>query len=199
MKRTKKILCLLLACAAVFSSTLTALAQIENIDGKDHAYVSSFGRLSYEGKPKTAFKNLNDALNGLSGGGKVIVQGNYTIDSLLQKGDLEIVGTGTKATGNKLSFPSGKIELTGALSLSNLCIDMPENGTVVTNGNDFKAFDGFDSWSVEKYAASSANTITYPAPISVTAGNFEKSSVIELLSGKYKTISAGSGNGRIQR
>ena len=197
MKRTKKILCLLLACAAVFSSTLTALAQIENIDGKDHAYVSSFGRLSYGGKPKTAFKNLNDALNGLSGGGKVIVQGNYTVDSLLQKGDLEIVGTGTKATGNKLSFPSGKIELTGALSLSNLCIDMPENGTVVTNGNDFKAFDGFDSWSVEKYAASSANTITYPAPISVTAGNFEKSSVIELLSGKYKTISAGSGNGSL--
>ncbi len=195
MERIKKLLCLALACTAILSGSLTATAQVEKIDGEDIAFVSSFGRVSYDGKARTAFKSLSDALGGLSGGGKIIVQGNSSLETLTQKGDLEIIGTGTKASGNRLTFTSGKIALSHDLSLSNLCIEMPEDGVIVTNGNNFVTSDGFDSYSKEIYSSTSANTIIYPAPVSVSAGSFSGDSEINLLSGKYKTISAGTGSG----
>ena len=197
MKKIKKFVCFALACTAILSGSIIVGAQVEKIDGVDVAFVSSFGRVSYGGKPHTAFKNFKEALDALTDGGRIVLQGNSTLETLTFASDLEIVGIGTKASGNRLSFTSDKISLAHDLSLSNVCVEMPENGVIVTNGNDLVTDGGFDSYSKEIYSANSANTIIYPAPISVAAGSFSDDSEIRLLSGKYKTVSAGSGNGSL--
>ena len=198
MKKIVKLLAFTLAFTALFVFTSTVHAQVENIDGVDVACVSSFGRVSYEGKARTAFKTLDDAMKALTYGGRIVLQGNSAIDGFSTVKDTEIVGIGTKATGNKITINTKTAALTSNLTLANVTIVMPENGFIVTNGNDFCTTDSFDSYWTEQYNANGANTITYAAPISVSAGNFAKNSEISLLSGKYNTIGAGNGSGTLR-
>ncbi len=198
MKNTKRALSALLAalmCTSVTAYTATAV-EVSNINGVPTAFVSSFGKLTYNAKAQKAYKTMAEGLEALGNdGGKIVLQGNYTLDDFIEtpgRAPLEIIGLGTRASGNTITVKSGLMSLGGNFTASNIVIDMPASGYIVTNGYNFKAFGGFDSYFKTTYNAGSADTITYPNPISVTAGSFSSDNKIELLSGCYKTVSVGS-------
>lgn len=192
MNKKIKLISIFLALAVSLPSfALSAnAADVEEINGVPTAFVSGFGRVSYEGKARQAFKNFNEAVSALGEkGGKIVLQGNAETEGF-GGGNLTIEGVGSKSTGNVVSVNSADIKLSSDTTLSNIVLKTPENATIFVGSNTFTVNDGFDSYYTEKYVASGDNVISYPAPVSVSSGSFEGESQINLYSGYFKNVSA---------
>ncbi len=193
---------LLVFCAIPFSAS-AAEAEILEINGERLALVTSFGKMNYEGKSRTAFKSLVDAVNALGPeGGKIIFSGNADMTNFKDiegRKHLTIEGVGTKATGNVLDFTgAGDVELCGDLTLSFLNLRMAKDAFLFTNGFKLETVNEFDTYNESRYtSATKITTITYPDPPSVAPG---KSSVgtacVSLNTGTYTYLVAGSANGK---
>lgn len=184
--------------AAGFSASVGAAAEVQVIDGVATAFVSSFGKMSYGGAARQTYKTVDEAISALEshGGreGKIIIQGNAGMSGFgenLRDYSLTLEGVGAKASGNTVKVSEQTISLPCDVVFSNICLQMPENGAVVTNGNSFSAINGFDSYHTERYISSGNTEINYPSPISVIIGQSESADDGEvcLKSGKYKDIS----------
>lgn len=209
MRRKEKALSFLLTSALLLSSTAISInaqgAEADVIDGIPTVFVTAFGRMSYDGQSRQAFKTLDEGLSALGEeGGKIVLQGNGTLGNTYTSGTYEnlcIEGIGSKASGNCVTVNDSELMLTGNLELYNICLNMLENGVIITNGHKFTAGDGFDSYFKETYVSGGENVVSYPSPVSVAAGDFTEGAEIELYSGTYKNISAGyngaSGSGDV--
>ncbi len=193
----------LVVCAIPFTAS-AAGATVQEINGERTVFVSSFGKMTYNGKSHTSFKNFNDAFAALGKeGGKIIFTGKITLEGFQDiegRKPITIEGIGTKVSGNLLDFSTdttGEINLKGDLKLSFLTLRTAANTYVLTNGFAFDTINEFNTYSVEHYGVTGADKYTYPDPPSVAPGAFSgKTSSIGLNAGVYNTIAAGSVNGK---
>ncbi|MBR5528179.1 MAG: S-layer homology domain-containing protein [Clostridia bacterium] len=173
-------------------SASTAATEVTELDGVRTAFVSSFGKLAYNGKSHTAFKTFYEGFESLGkDGGKLVVQGSSTLDAfndVQDRAPVEITGMGSVATGNNIKISAEMLSLGGDLTASNITLEMPKSGCIVTNGNNLKLWDRFDSFSKTTYVAGADDIVTHPAPISVTTGTFNDNNSVILQSGHYKDI-----------
>lgn len=192
MRFTSALLALLLTVPnlSMYADAVT----VEDIDGVPTVFVSGFGRISYEGKPRQSYKSISEALSALGEkGGKLVLQGNGELTSLDGIGNIEIAGIGVKSTGNIITVKDTVIDLKNDLTLSTVAIKTDKDMLINVGANTFTAGENFDSYYTEKYNANGANAIEYPNPVSVSAGSFEGESVIDLYSGHFASISAVTG------
>lgn len=192
MRFTSALLALLLTVPnlSMYADAVT----VEDIDGVPTVFVSGFGRISYEGKPRQSYKSISEALSALGEkGGKLVLQGNGELTSLDGIGNIEIAGIGVKSTGNIITVKDAVIDLKNDLTLSTVAIKTDKDMLINVGANTFTAGENFDSYYTEKYNANGANAIEYPNPVSVSAGSFEGESVIDLYSGHFGSISAVTG------
>ena len=179
MRFTSALLALLLTVPTLlmYADAVT----VEDIDGVPTVFVSGFGRISYEGKPRQSYKSISEALSALGEkGGKLVLQGNGELTSLDGIGNIEIAGIGVKSTGNIITVKDTVIDLKNDLTLSTVAIKTDKDMLINVGANTFTAGENFDSYYTEKYNANGANAIEYPNPVSVSAGSFEGESVIDL-------------------
>ncbi|MBR5527964.1 MAG: S-layer homology domain-containing protein [Clostridia bacterium] len=207
MKKTR-ILSVLLAltlvlCMIPFTVSAAAPTVIE-LDGQRTVFVSSFGKMTYNAKTYTSFKNFNDALSALGkDGGKIVFTGNIAITSfndIKGREPITIEGIGTKISGNRLDFSyleGGNVELQGDLNLCFLTLRLAKDAYLFTNGHSVETLDDFDTYNQEHYGVSGADKYTYPDPPSVAPGTVtESGGAIFLNAGVYTTLAAGSVNGK---
>lgn len=207
---TKRFLAVLLAiviATCIFPFTASAAdPEILNIDGERIALVSSFGKMTYEGKSYVTYRNFNDALNALGKeGGKIIFAGTAQLgafEDIEGRGDITVQGIGTKSQGNLLDFtgteeaPVSEVNLKGNIILDFVNIRMDEGAFLLTNGYSFETYNDFDTYHTEKYVAGSSNIIEYPNPPSIAPGQTDGTlGTVVLSSGTYTTVAAGSVNG----
>ncbi len=195
-KQTARLLALCLAAQSALLPVHAADAQVENIDGVSTVFVSSFGRMSYEGKNYTAFKDFNEAFTALGGdGGKIVFAATAPLSEFKDtagRGSLTLLGTGKKPSGNTLDFTGREtVEFAGHLYLDMLNIKADEGAMLLTNGYDFVAYSNFDTNFSEKYSPQ-GNTITYPAPLSIAPGSGAGVGSISLAAGVYDRVVAGA-------
>ncbi len=207
---TKRILAVILASVMLFCmipfSASAASAEVLEIDGERTAFVSAFGRISYNGKSYTSFKNFNDAFAALGkAGGKIVFTGTMQLGDFKDvdgRGPVTIEGIGTIPTGNLLAFtgsadaPVTEVNLKGDLNLVFCTIRMNNGAYLYTNGHNFVTSGGFDTYSSVKYVADGDDIITYVDPPSVAPGSADADGVIEISKGTFETLAAGSVNGK---
>lgn len=210
MKKTKLFSLFLAAVLFICSVPFTAQAEdaaVLTIDGERIALVSSFGKMTYNGKSYTTFKNFNDAFSALGQeGGNIVFTGNIKLNDF---NDIEgrkpvtITGIGTKSQGNLLDFtgteeaPVSEVNLKGDLYLDFLNIRLDEGAYLFTNGYTLETVNEFDTYHTESYVAGGPNIINYPNPPSIAPGEIsEGNGIIYLNAGTYTTLSAGSVNGK---
>ena len=206
----KKLLAALLASAtAVCAIPFTASAAdptVMEIDGIRTAFVSSFGRISYNGKTYTSYKTFEEALAALgSEGGDLVFNGTLKIGELKDPGNRGVItlkGMGTKSQGNLLDFtgteeaPVKEVNLKGDLYMDFVNIRLDEGAYFLTNGHEINTYNEFDTYHTETYVADGANIIKYPAPPSVAVGSADNiSNIVTLDSGVYATVAAGTIDG----
>ncbi len=195
-KRTARFLTLCLLAQSLILPVHAADAQVENIDGVPTVFVSGFGRMSYEGKNYTAFKNFNEALAALGkGGGKVVFTAEAPLSDFSDtqgRGALTLVGIGKKPSGNTLDFAGrDTVEFSGDLYLDMLNIKADKGAVLLTNGYDFVTYENFDTSCYEKYSPE-GNTTIYAAPLSVAPGKGAGKGSITLGNGVYDRVTAGA-------
>ena len=110
MNKTKKALASFLAGMTLFSSIpLTAAAAepaVEELNGVPTVYLSSFGKISYDGNNHVAFRKLNDAVAALGkNGGRIVFTGTLPMSEFvdiegLVKGASQGAGLGNKFLGH---------------------------------------------------------------------------------------------------
>ena len=209
--KAKKLLAALLSaatavCAIPFTASAAAAATVQEIDGVRIAFVSSFGRISYNGKSYTSYKTFNEALAALgTEGGSVVFNGTLKIGDFKDTAGRKVLtatGMGTKSQSNVLDFtgteeaPVKEVNLKGDLYLDFVNIRLEEGAYLLTNGYEVNTYNEFDTYHTETYVANGANTIQYPNPPSVAIGSADNhSGVVTLDSGVYTTIVAGTIDG----
>ncbi len=209
--RTKRIFAVFLAlmmviCTIPFSAFGADNATVLEIGGKRVALVSGFGKMNYEGKSYSTFRNFNDAVTALgTQGGTIVFTGTAKLadfQDLAGRGGLIIEGIGTKSSGNLLDFtgtteaPVTEVNLAGNILLDFVNIRMDEGAYLLTNGYNFTTDNEFDTYHVEIYNANGSNPIEYRNPPSVAVGKSEgQLGLISIESGTFSNIASGAANG----
>ena len=197
MKKTKRILSAVCAAMLAFSATAistgAATAEAVEIDGVKTAFVSTFGKMSYAGKSRTCFRTLDEALEAISGGGKIVFTGTSTIttDTYGTGGPLTIEGVGTKVTGNAIVSNQPVINAANDLTFSNVSFKFPEGGGFIMNGHDFITEGEVDTYHTVTYPSNAKN---YAPLISIVSGDAKEDYSYTLTSGTYATVALASGN-----
>ena len=193
-------------CAVPFTAHAAAAAAVQEIDSVRTAFVSSFGRISYNGKTYTSYKTFDEALAALgTEGGNIVFNGTLNIgdfQDIAGRKLLTLTGMGTKSQSNLLSFsgteeaPVKEVNLKGDLYMDFVNIRLDEGAYLLTNGFEVNTYNEFDTYHSERYVADAANVITYPNPPSVAVGSADNhSGIVTLDSGTYATIAAGTIDG----
>ena len=188
-------------CLLAQSAVLTATAadpKVETVNGTPTVFVSSFGRMSYDGQTYTAYKDFNTALGALGkDGGRIVFTADAPLSDFVDtegRGSLTLLGVGKKPSGNTLDFTGREtVEFKGDLYMDMLNIKADPNAVLLTGGYDFSAMSSFDTSFRETYAVT-GNTITYPAPLSVAPGNGSGNGSISIDGGVFLRVSAGAYN-----
>ena len=205
MKKTRLIslaLSIVLVLCMVPFTAFAADPAVTIIDGERTVFVSSFGRMNYDGKPQACFKSFSDAFDALGKeGGTIIFSGTATFtefNDIEGRAPVRILGTGNKNTGNILDFSGmGDVELKGDIILNFLVIKMAPGAFLFTNGHSFRTENGFDTYNKEVYVRNGTNYLDYPDPPSVAPGSTVTGTAgVELNAGVYTTLAAGSANGK---
>ncbi len=197
MKRFKRILAALSASALAFSAMAVnsgaAAAEAVDVDGVMTSFVTNFGKLSYAGKSRVAFKTLDEGIAALPNGGKVVFTGTSSVsaDTLGVGGPLTIEGVGTKVTGNVIVSDKPVISAENDLTFSNVSFKFPENSGFVMNGNDFTTIGEVDTFHTISYPSGDKN---YSPLISVISGDATEDYAFNITSGTYATVALASGN-----
>ncbi len=197
----KKILSFILMLSLILSlvpfAASAADAQVNVIGDERIAFVSGFGRMSYEGKNYVSFKTVEEAVNALGkDGGKIILTGTHKLPEFKDipgRQPIRFEGIGAVPRSNVLDF-SGMSEVVfeGDVIFANLFIRLSEGAYVITNGHMLDTASGFDT-----YNTSQSSVVTYVDPPSVAPGTVEgNADVINLSAGRYTTLAAGSVGGK---
>lgn len=209
--KTKRILCILLAILTLVPTlsihTFAADPEIVQINGKNTAFVSAFGKSTYEEKAYTAFKTFDDAVKGLgTAGGQILFAGNLLLSpfaDMADRGPLTIKGTGSNALSNQLNFedpknPVTEINFTGDTTLEFLRLRTHWGAFIYTNGHLFSTGECFDTHADKKYVNESGNNYQeYLNTPSVAVGQTTSDAeTVAIGSGTFNIISAGAVNGK---
>ena len=203
--KAKKLLAAVLSAATVLCAVPitahAAEATVQELDGTRTAFVSAFGRISYNGKTYTSYKTFDEALKALgTEGGTVVFNGTLQLGSFVdlagRKG-ITFAGMGTKSQSNLLDFSgAAEVNLAGNMNLDFVNIRLDEGAYLLTNGFDVNTYNYFDTYHTEKYVANGTNIISYPAPPSIAVGSAEnRSGVVTLTAGTYTTVAVGTVDG----
>lgn len=209
--KTKRLFCILLAVVTMVSAVsipvFAADPEIVQLDGKNTAFVSSFGRTTYEGKPYVAFKTFDEAAKKLGQtGGRIVFAGNLKLSPFADiegRGPITVTGTGTKTNTNYFNFEGSKepvteINLLGDTTLEFLRLRTNEGAFVYTNGHIFATGEDFDTYAVNKYVKETGeNYPDYVNTPSIAVGNTNGDAKgVGLGAGTYNIIAAGAVNGK---
>ncbi len=210
--RKTKLLSVLLAVLMVLSVipfTVVSASEVIEIDGERVAFVSSFGKMSYEGKSYQTYKTFMEAFNALGKeGGKIIFTGKIALPDFKDipgRAPITIEGIGTKATGNLLDFsgtaeaPVTELNLEGDLILNFLNMRLAKDAYLFTNGHAFETINGFDTYNVTKRETIDGtvhNVVYYEDPMSIAPGTITDDAIIYLNAGTYNILAGGAVNGK---
>ncbi len=193
----KQFLSLVSAMAIGLSLTglpaIAADAKPVEIDGVMTSFVSSFGKISYQGS-RAAYKTMDEGLASLaSTGGKIVFAGNTTFsgDTLGSGKSLAFQGTGTKVTGNVLKTEQTALTAASDLSFDNLSYQVPEGAVLTMNGHSYTASDAVSAFYTSNY---STGKDTYSPSLSIYSGNAAQPYAFNIGSGNYATVALASGN-----
>lgn len=170
----------------------------ETIDGTATVFVSSFGRMSYEGAVHTSYRSLEDGIAALgTDGGKVIFSGDFTHsgDSFGSGGALFFEGVGSTVTASIIRFAAPEISVQSDLQLQNLTINFPEAGKgLVMNGHNLVISDRFDTSYVVSDHTTGAHR--YAPLVSVASGDVSQTQgyTFDIASGNLGAVLLASGN-----
>lgn len=187
---------LALSLALAAGNTLpivAAEAKAESIDGMSTAFVSSFGRMSYEGKAYTAFKSYDDGIAALPDGGRLIFSGNinHSSDTLGAGEGLHFRGFGQKSTASTIVFEQETITATSDLHFSNLTFRFAENAKLVMNGHDYTADADTDAYfTIPDYTT---GTRSYTPYVNLYSGDADEPYRFVIEGGHYGVIASSSG------
>ncbi len=196
---------IIVMCAIPFTAYAES-AEILEIDGERIALLSSFGKMTYDGKSRTTFRTFNEAFDALGKeGGTIVFTGTAKVGDFKDiegRGDITIKGIGTKSSGNVLDFtgtaeaPVLEINLKGNLLLDFLNIKTDAGAFIFTNGFELETVNEFDTYHKEIYNPDGNNTMDYQNPPSIAPGQAsgDVGSVV-LDAGTYATLTAGAVNG----
>ena len=192
IKRTGALLTGILLSVGALAPVSSASAEAVEIDGVTTSFYSSFGRISYGGKPYTAFKSFDEAYAALPDGGMLVFNGSAAFaDAAIGKGkSLSLKGIGSTATASTVTVASETLKLESDLSLSDLSFSLPENNRIVLNGHNFTA-DNFDAfYTIPDYQTGDKKYTPYP---NLYGGDAQEAYSITVNGGHYGTIAASSG------
>ena len=208
--RTRKIIAALLAllmvvCLVPFTA-FAADVEVVELNGERIAFVSSFGKMNYEGKSYKTFRTFNDAVVALGAqGGTIVFTGTAKLADfadLAGRDEISVVGIGTKSSGNLLDFtgtaeaPVSEVSLAGDIFLDFVNLRMDAGAYLLTNGYNFTTDNEFDTYHVEIYNAAGANPIEYRNPPSIAVGKSEGHlGLISIDAGTFSNIASGAVNG----
>ena len=205
--RKTRILSLILALLFVLSSVpftaFAASANVAEIDGQRFAFISSFGKMGFNGKSYTASKSFGEALKALGAeGGRMIFSGKISVNSFKDtegRAPVYIQATGNNPIENILDFAAGGTStpaLGGDLILNDLYVRMPEGGYIFANGHTFHAASGVDSYFESKFLRGTTTNARYVHPVSVASGEATSKSTIILEDGNFGNIVSGAVKGK---
>lgn len=195
--KNKKILAILL-CITMLLGTLSAPVfsaepETVEIDGVTHSFVSSFGKLIYDGSARTTFKTLKEGIAPIiTSGGKLIVSGSHSFSTnKIGAGEaLSVEGIGSSETGNCFSFSEAALSAASDLELANITYKAPEGTVLSMNGHDLTTKNSFDAFYTVDYKT---NIRTYYPKISVVSGDASEEYSYQLGAGSFKTVALASG------
>lgn len=200
MKNTKMMSFLLAILIFVCSLPLSVMAaDVVELEGERTAFVSTFGKLIYNGKSYASFRKFDEALNALGKeGGRIVVSGNFNVGEFKDvkgRAPVTIVGVGSNAMGNLIDFSGNpEIVLEGNLGFGNVNIKTDEGAYILTNGYALTTFNNFDTYHTIKYVETGDHITTYHNPPSVAPGSASDGATFALTDGNYSVITAGSVN-----
>lgn len=205
----------LFAAALAFATTLgtiplsasaAATAEVIEFDGVPTAFVSSFGKISYEGSSYKTYKTFDEAVKALGkDGGNIVFTGTLNLGEYKDtagRGKITVIGIGTKSQGNLVDFsgteeaPVKEVELGGDLYMDFVNLRLDAGAYLLTSGYEFNTYNEFDTYHTERYVKDAANIIEYPNPPSIALGTADgRSGSVVLDGGIYTTVAAGTIDG----
>lgn len=195
------LLCAILLTAVVpTTGAMAAAPSVETIGGERTAFLSSFGKLSYMGEARAAFKTLDEAIAALGKeGGRIVFTGKIDMSSYVDapgRGSITFEGIGAKVTGNTLDFGEAAcVNWQGNTYINNVLISTAADVPIYTNGFEFSTIGGMECKYTETFVESGSNTIVYDSPfIFATGANSSGAelSAVSLSSGHYKAVVGGA-------
>ena len=199
-KLVSLLLCAVLFAALIPAANVSAAASVQNIGGIRTAFLSSFGKLSYEGTAQAAFRTLEEAVAALgSEGGRIVFAGTLDMKAVTDipgRAPLTFEGVGDKLSGNKLDFGDlPEIVLNGDTFVNNLLISTAENVPIYTNGYEFASLGDIECKYNESFVQNGSNIITYLSPfVFATGANNSGAALpaVTLSSGHFKAVAGGA-------
>jgi hypothetical protein len=200
MNRTKllSLLLALILCVGIMPAHVFAAdPAVEDVDGIRTAFVSTFGKLAFDGQSHVSFKSFEDARSALGkDGGRIIFNVKTSFSEFTDidgRAPLSFVGAGKNAISSLLDFSAlTEVNLSGDLVIENAAIRLAKNAFLYTNGNTFRTGEGFDTYLTEKFVSTSVTEKTYIDPPSVAVGSGENKGMIFIGSGAFTEVSAGA-------
>ena len=175
-------------------------AEVEELGGVPTVYLSSFGRLSYDGSNHTAFRKLGDAVTALGeNGGNIVFTGTVEMSDLFvadRRAPLTFIGAAAKVSSSVLHFDhDGSVELNGDTYFRNCAVQTEPEVPIHTNGYVFSLSDKATAYSTVTFVQGGDNIVTYPAPFILSTGKTPSDGVcgkITYASGMGKLLTGGS-------
>ena len=202
MNKAKKISAVVLSgmllASAMPYSARAAGAEVEDLNGIPTVYLSSFGRLSYNGANHTAFRDLSDAVAALGeAGGQIVFTGTVDMAKFsdsVGRAPLTFIGSGSKATASMLVYDENftAVELNGDTHFQNCVIKTAENVPIHTNGYNVSLSEKANSASTETFVQGGDNIITYTAPFIFSNGKANGVGKLSYGSGVGKAVIGGA-------
>ena len=200
MNKTKKALASFLAGMTLLSSLPLAAAAaepaVEESNGVPTVYLSSFGKISYDGNNHVAFRKLNDAVAALGkNGGRIVFTGTLPMSEFVDiegRAPLTFIGSAAKASASVLNFDGEEsvIELHGDFYFENCSLQTKENVSFRTKGNTLSLSNKATAYAKVDFIEAGKTETTYPAPFIISTGSARAD-------GTCGTIAFGSGVGRL--
>lgn len=166
---------------------------IYDVDGLKAAFVSSFGKLVYDGA-REAFKTFEEARASLTdGSGMIVFTGKHTFEGEnIGGGEKFVLMSNTeKTSGNIIVFSSKNLSAQSDIKLSNMFYQVKKGATLVMNGHDLELTDEIDAFYT---AEMGTNKRIYSDLLSISSGDASEEYGFIIEKGHYDTVSLASGN-----
>lgn len=180
------------------SGVFAAGPSVTIVEGERTVFISSFGRVSFNGSPYQSYKTFTDAVAALGKeGGRIVLSGATDCSAFVDipgRGPLTIQGASSASSfGNRLEFGAlTTISFEGPIKFVDVVLKASEGAQILTNGHSYSTNINFDTFHE---AAFRDKPKTYINPPVISFGKVSGPANLGLAAGKYSQVVAGSING----